>query len=66
MGKLKHIFALFIFCTITTVVVAQPDPNCPPDNPNCPIDGGVALLVAAAIGLAAKKMHLKNKSVSAF
>lgn len=34
-----------------------PDPGCDPLDPACPIDGGVVLLIAAGIGLGAKKMR---------
>jgi hypothetical protein len=42
---------------------AQPtDPGCDPLDPACPIDGGVSLLIAAGIGLSAKKAYdLKKK-----
>lgn len=35
--------------------VAGPDPGCDPLDPACPIDGGVALLIAAGVGLGARK-----------
>ena len=37
------------------------DPNCDPLDPLCPIDGGVSLLIAAGIGLGAKKAYNKKK-----
>ena len=33
------------------------DPGCNPLDPLCPIDGGVSLLIAAGIGLGAKKAY---------
>jgi hypothetical protein len=46
------------------------NPGCPPDcpgNPNCPprcvpIDGGLSLLIAAGIGIGAKKAYDKRKA----
>ena len=35
--------------------IAQPDAGCDPLDPACPIDGGISLLIAAGIGLGAKK-----------
>lgn len=41
---------------------AQPiDPGCDPLDPACPIDGGVSLLIAAAIGIGAKKAYNQKK-----
>ena len=37
------------------------DPGCDPWDPACPIDGGVSLLIAAGIGLGAKKAFDKRK-----
>jgi hypothetical protein len=37
------------------------DPGCDPLDPTCPIDGGVSLLIAAGIGLGAKKAYDKKK-----
>ena len=37
------------------------DPGCDPSDPACPIDGGVSLLIAAGIGLGAKKAYDKKK-----
>jgi hypothetical protein len=42
---------------------AQSDPGCDPLDPACPIDGGVSLLIAAGIGMGAKKAYdLKKKN----
>lgn len=38
------------------------DPGCDPLDPLCPIDGGLSLLIAAGIGLGAKKAYDKKKS----
>ena len=40
----------------------QGDPGCDPLDPACPIDGGVSLLIAAGLGLAAKRAYKKDKS----
>jgi len=37
------------------------DPGCDPGDPACPIDGGLSLLIAAGIGLGAKKAYDKKK-----
>ena len=43
------------------VVNAQADPGCDPMEPGCPVDGGVLLLVAAGIGIGAKKIFKKEE-----
>jgi hypothetical protein len=46
---------------ISHAQVIAPDPGCNPDE-MCPIDGGLSLLIAAGIGLGAKKSYdLKKK-----
>ncbi len=42
----------------------QGDPGCDPLDPACPIDGGLSLLIAAGVGLAAKKAYKSQKNVS--
>ena len=37
------------------------DPSCDPLDPDCPIDGGLSLLIAAGIGLGAKKAYQERK-----
>lgn len=37
-----------------------PDPGCDPMDPACPIDVGVSLLIAAGIGLGAKKAYQEH------
>lgn len=41
--------------------LAQGDPSCDPLDPLCPIDGGVSLLIAAGIGLGARKAYTQHK-----
>ncbi len=56
---------IFVFFTILiqSVSMAQPpDPGCNPDDPTCPIDGGVTLLIAAGIGIGARKLKSKNNT----
>ncbi len=45
-------------------VIAQAvsDPGCDPLDPLCPIDGGLSLLIAAGIGIGAKKAYDKKKN----
>lgn len=38
------------------------DPGCDPLDPSCPIDGGISLLIAAGIGLGAKKAWDNKKN----
>ena len=59
---------LFLWCALTIcpqISVAQssavPDPSCDPLDPDCPIDGGLSLLIAAGIGLGAKKAYQERK-----
>lgn len=37
------------------------DPGCGSFDPACPIDGGLSLLIAAGIGIGAKKAYNKRK-----
>lgn len=37
------------------------DPGCDPFDPDCPIDGGLSLLIAAGIGIGAKKAYEGRK-----
>jgi hypothetical protein len=58
---------LFTFVLLSTMgVIAQPgDPGCDPLDPLCPIDGGLSLLIAAGIGIGAKKAYdAKKKETS--
>ena len=53
----------FLFLMIFPVISnAQPpiDPGCDPGDPACPIDGGISLLIAAGIGLGARKAMRKK------
>jgi hypothetical protein len=69
-------FRLFLFFVIlvsillilTEVSIAQNigpgDPGCDPLDPDCPIDGGISLLIAAGIGLGAKKTYNDRKKAT--
>ncbi|MEJ7627575.1 MAG: hypothetical protein WKF35_11975 [Ferruginibacter sp.] len=55
----KHL-KIFVLIAVMSFVIpfnslAQPGPGCDPLDPACPIDGGLSLLIAAAVGIAAKK-----------
>ena len=55
--KLTKVLCLLAFFTLSSLAgFAQlGDPGCDPLDPLCPIDGGLSLLIAAGIGLGAKK-----------
>ena len=62
--KYLLLFVIFLLINIfdPSLIYAQPvDPGCDPLDPACPIDGGVSLLIAAGIGIAAKKVYIKKK-----
>lgn len=59
--KTKVVLLVITFmCLILTAALAQ-GPGFPDAPEDTPIDGGVSLIAAAAIGYGARKMHLKNK-----
>lgn len=62
------IIAGIIFCLgISLQTSAQGDPSCDPlpgSPESCPIDGGLSLLIAAGIGIGAKKAYDKRKKDS--
>lgn len=62
----KVLAALVIFAVIMLVnplkgIGQVSDPSCDPMDPSCPIDGGVSLLIAAGVGIAARKAYLEKK-----
>lgn len=65
------IFNLIFLCLVSVQVMAQGpgdpgDPGCDPLDPFCPIDGGLSLLIAAAVGVGAKKAYdAKKRDTSA-
>ena len=51
-----------LFPSISIAQTTEIDPGCDPMDPACPIDGGITLLIAAGIGLGARKaFRNKNK-----
>jgi hypothetical protein len=60
-----YVIFLALLCMVLLlpgVSVAQiSDPGCDPFDPLCPIDGGLSLLIAAGIGLGAKKAYQAKK-----
>lgn len=57
------IFNSVFICLISCQAIAQGpgDPGCDPLDPYCPIDGGLSLLIAAAVGVGAKKAYDAKK-----
>ena len=71
---MKRLFSSLIFLLIILVLFIMPmvsfgqDPpggGCDPFDPLCPIDGGLSLLIAAGIGLGAKKAYQESKKLTA-
>lgn len=66
MSVKKSVIALFIVALILIVPFAgfagPGDPGCDPLDPACPIDGGLSLLIAAGIGVGAKKAYDARKA----
>ena len=50
-------FLLFFLFCLPTLVHAQPNPLCNPDDPYCPIDGGLTALLAIGVGYGIKKVR---------
>ena len=60
-GKLSILFLVF-FLGLSQLGISQvSEPGCDPFDPSCPIDGGLSLLIAAGIGLGAKKAYQQHK-----
>lgn len=63
----KKVFSLLmVLCAsalpMVTMALGGPgDPGCDPLDPACPIDGGLGILLAAGIGLGAKKAYEARK-----
>ncbi len=60
MNRYRKYITMLGFVMITIIAnplktSAQPDAGCDPLDPACPIDGGISLLIAAGIGLGARK-----------
>ena len=68
--KRNHIISIvsiiLIFILMPSIGFAEiNDPGCAPDDPFCPIDGGVSLLIAAGIGIGAKKAYQERNKKKA-
>ena len=50
-----------LLAPLTINAQTAPDPGCDPLDPACPIDGGLSLLIAAGIGIGAKKAYDSRK-----
>ncbi len=61
--KVVAVLIIVFFACVPCTTNAQIDPGCNPDDPACPIDGGLSLLIAAGIGLGAKKTYNKKRRV---
>lgn len=54
------VMALFLINPMKTNA-QLPDAGCDPLDPACPIDGGLSLLIAAGIGIGAKRAYDQKK-----
>ena len=65
---MKYFKFLVIICLMLSMApldgFAQGDPGCDPLDPLCPIDGGLSLLIAAGIGIGAKKAYDAKKKAN--
>ncbi len=62
----KKIFSFIVLICISALPMVAfaggpGDPGCDPLDPACPIDGGLGILLAAGIGLGAKKAYNARK-----
>ncbi len=60
---LIFIFLLFVMLLPQAGFCGPGDPGCDPLDPACPIDGGLSLLIAAGVGLAARKAFIAAKTM---
>ncbi len=54
------ILVVFFTC-IPILVHAQINPGCDPQDPLCPIDGGLTLLIATGVGYGIKKAYYDRR-----
>lgn len=55
--KIVNLVIVSALSLVPTLAMAQIDPGCDPDDLLCPIDGGISLLIAAGIGIGAKRVY---------
>ncbi len=55
------VLLIVVFIVPISVFAGPGDPGCDPLDPACPIDGGLSLLIAAGIGVGAKKAYDTRK-----
>ncbi|MFT3980901.1 MAG: hypothetical protein QM687_10560 [Ferruginibacter sp.] len=60
--KVAVVLALAFAVNLPLVTFAQPEDPCTDPAIPCPIDGGLSLLLAAGIGLGAKKAYDRRKA----
>ena len=61
--KVQLFFVVFFLFLMIFPIISNaqlPDPGCDPNDPACPIDGGLSILIAAGIGLGARKAMRKK------
>ena len=59
--RLLQIWVWLLGMLLPVATFAQGDPGCDPLDPACPIDGGLALLLAAGAGYGIKKVRDARK-----
>jgi len=62
--KIVNLVIVSVLSLVPTLSMAQIDPGCDPDDPLCPIDGGISLLIAAGIGIGAKRVYDEKKKAT--
>lgn len=70
MKRLPYFICLFSVIILGVLLPAMSfaqvgQPGCDPFDPACPIDGGLSFLLAAGVGLAARKAFKTSKTSTA-
>lgn len=60
-NKYICVLAVSILFSFMPAIVRAQDPTCNPDDPSCPLDSGVFILIIAAVGIALKKYWESRK-----
>jgi hypothetical protein len=60
LDQLKFIWVLIPLLLISNFLFAQP-PDVPTDPESAPVDGGLSVLISAAVGYGIKQLHKKNR-----